>query len=49
MWICDATRARLGELAEIDQQRQVDDGPVHRLLGVGGRWLMSLRGVPGEA
>ena len=46
VWICDATLARLGPLAQVDQEREVDGRPVHRLLGVGGEWLMSLRGVP---
>jgi DNA-binding response OmpR family regulator len=49
VWICDATRVRLGELAEVDLARELDggeDGTVHRLLGVGGEWLMSLRAVP---
>ena len=47
VWICDATRARLGELARVDRQRSVDGQGVHRLLGVGGEWLMTLRAVPG--
>ncbi len=46
VWICDATRTRLGELAEVDQQRDVDGDTAHRLLGVGGEWLMSLRAAP---
>jgi DNA-binding response OmpR family regulator len=46
VWICGATRARLGALAEVDQEREVDGRPVYRLLGVGGEWLMSLRAVP---
>jgi DNA-binding response OmpR family regulator len=46
VWICDATRARLGELAEVDLQRELDGQILHRLLGVGGEWLMSLRAVP---
>ena len=46
VWVCDTTRARLGDLAEVDTQRELDDQRVHRLLGVGGEWLMSLRSVP---
>jgi adenylate cyclase len=49
VWICDVTRARLGDLAEVDRQREVDGTPAHRLLGVGGEWLMSLRTVPNDA
>ena len=47
VWICDATRERIGELAEVDRERESDGRRVHRLLGVGGEWLMSLRAVPG--
>jgi class 3 adenylate cyclase len=46
VWVCDTTRARLGELAEVDMQRELDGQSVHRLLGVGGEWLMSLRSRP---
>jgi len=46
VWICDATRVRLGELAELDLRRELDGLGLHRLLGVGGEWLMSLRAVP---
>ncbi len=46
VWICQKTRSRLGDLAEIDQQRKLDDETVYRLLGVKGEWLMSLRAVP---
>ncbi len=48
VWICDATRAALGERARVDRSRELDsDGAgavrVHRLLGVGGAHLISLR------
>ena len=46
VWICNTTRTRLGELAEVDLQRELDGRSLHRLLGVGGEWLMSLRAVP---
>jgi adenylate cyclase len=46
VWVCEATHARLGELAEVDRQREIDGGSLYRLLGVGGQWLMSLRAVP---
>ena len=46
VWICEATRKRLGELAEVDQQRELDGRPLFRLLGIGGEWLMTLRAVP---
>ena len=46
VWICDETRARIDELAEIDREKMIDERRVHRLLGVGGEWLMSLRAVP---
>jgi class 3 adenylate cyclase len=46
VWVCDTTRARLGELAEVDMQRELEGQSVHRLLGVGGEWLMSLRSRP---
>jgi adenylate cyclase len=46
VWICAETRARLGELAAIDRERDLDDGSVHRLLGMGGEWVISLRSVP---
>ena len=45
-WICAATRARLSEIAEVDLQRGLDGQTLHRLLGVGGEWLMSLRALP---
>ncbi|MDJ0869469.1 MAG: response regulator, partial [Myxococcota bacterium] len=35
VWICDATRARLGALAELDERRELAGRPLHRLLGVG--------------
>ena len=46
VWICDTTRACLGELAQVDLQRELDGVRLYRLLGVGGEWLMSLRSVP---
>jgi adenylate cyclase len=49
VWICDATRARLGDLAVVDLERELDGRPLYRLLGVGGEWLMSLRTVPDPA
>jgi hypothetical protein len=30
----------------VDLQRELDGQILHRLLGVGGEWLMSLRAVP---
>ncbi len=48
VWICHATRQRLGELARVDRERDIDGESVHRLLGVGGEWLMSLRAVPDD-
>jgi adenylate cyclase len=49
VWICEVTRERVGDLAEIDRQRDIGDHRAHRLLGVGGEWLMSLRAVPGSS
>ena len=46
VWICDATRKRLADLAEIDRERDLDGQRLGRLLGVGGKWLMTLRAVP---
>ena len=46
VWICDDTRARLGDLAKTYITDTVVAQPVHRLLGVGGAWLMSMRAVP---
>jgi DNA-binding response OmpR family regulator len=46
VWICEKTRSALGDLAEIDERRTLDDETVYRLLGVKGEWLMSLRAVP---
>jgi adenylate cyclase len=46
VWICDATRALLGELAQVDLERSLDGKHLYRLLGVSGEWLMSLRAVP---
>ena len=48
VWICDETRTRLGELARVTEQRQLDGQAVHRLLGVGGEWVISLRPEAGE-
>jgi len=47
VWICDETRARLGELATVDAGQDLEDGRAHRLLGIGGEWLISLRAAPG--
>jgi DNA-binding response OmpR family regulator len=47
VWLCPATRARLGELAETDRERALEGETLHRLLGVGGEWLISLRETPG--
>jgi len=46
VWICAETQSLLGDLAEIDRKREVDDGTMHRLLGMGGEWVISLRSVP---
>jgi DNA-binding response OmpR family regulator len=53
VWICARTRERLGELANVDREREVPpEGPggpalrAHRLLGLGGSRLISLRSVP---
>jgi DNA-binding response OmpR family regulator len=54
VWICARTRERLGELANVDRERQLPaadaagDGPtrVYRLLGLGGSRLISLRSLP---
>ncbi|MBW2372562.1 MAG: response regulator [Deltaproteobacteria bacterium] len=53
VWICARTRERLGELANVDRERELPadaagDGPTraHRLLGLGGSRLISLRSVP---
>ena len=52
VWICDGTRGALGELLQVDQVREVALPPagapdrVHRVLGVGGSQLISLRSVP---
>jgi adenylate cyclase len=53
VWICARTRERLGELANVDRERELPvdaagDEPIraHRLLGLGGSRLISLRSVP---
>jgi CheY-like chemotaxis protein len=53
VWICTGTRERLGELASVDREGELpadaaEGGPirVHRLLGLGGTRLISLRSVP---
>jgi len=52
VWICDSSRRALGELAQVDQVREVALPPageparVHRVLGVGGSQIISLRSVP---
>ena len=48
VWLCEQTRTRLGELAELDQQRDLDGETLSRLLGVKGEWLISLRAIPGS-
>ena len=51
MWICDGSRRALGELLQVDQVREVmlppthAPAPVHRVLGVGGAQIISLRSV----
>jgi DNA-binding response OmpR family regulator len=52
VWICARTRERLGELANVDHEREhsadaAGAGPIraHRLLGLGGSRLISLRSV----
>jgi adenylate cyclase len=47
VWICAETHRRLGDLAEVDESRELDGATLRRLLGVGGEWLMSLRARPG--
>jgi adenylate cyclase len=50
VWICGGTRRALGELVQVDHEREVDlpaaPEPVHRVLGVGGAQVISLRSVP---
>jgi DNA-binding response OmpR family regulator len=52
VWICDATREALGDLAMVDREAEVPaaagDPPIrmHRVLGLGGSHLISLRSVP---
>jgi class 3 adenylate cyclase len=52
VWICDGTHRALGELLQVDRVREVAlpparaPVPVHRVLGVGGAQLISLRSVP---
>jgi len=55
VWICERTRERLGELANVDREREIPAAsaggePIqaHRLLGLGGSRLISLRSVPGD-
>jgi class 3 adenylate cyclase len=48
VWLCEQTRARLGDLAELDHQRDLDGETLSRLLGVKGEWLISLRKIPGS-
>ena len=54
VWICSRTREALGETAHVDRERDLgsddDDRPlhVHRLLGLGGVRLISLRSLPAE-
>jgi adenylate cyclase len=53
VWICARTRERLGELAHVDREQELPaqaEGDrairAHRLLGLGGSRLISLRSVP---
>jgi adenylate cyclase len=52
VWICDETRNAVAELLESDLERELEprDGGdpvrVHRVLGIGGTHLISLRSVP---
>ncbi len=50
VWICDGTRHALAELVQVDHEREVElpTAPerVHRVLGVGGSQVISLRSVP---
>jgi DNA-binding response OmpR family regulator len=52
VWICESTRRALGELVRVDQVREIALPParapaqVHRVLGVGGSQIISLRSVP---
>ncbi len=49
VWICTRTRERLGDLANVDREREIQPGEVsHRLLGLGGPRLISLRSVPAD-
>jgi adenylate cyclase len=48
VWICHETRLALGDVVTVDRERQVAgcEGPAHRVLGVGGSQLISLRSLP---
>jgi len=51
VWVCGSTRDALGENATIDREREVeraDGAPLHahRVLGLGGAHIISLRSVP---
>lgn len=52
VWICDETRAAVAELLESDASRDVPECEeagalrIHRVLGIGGTHLISLRSVP---
>ena len=52
VWICDGTCRALGELVRVDQVREAalpsarEPARVHRVLGVGGAQIISLRSVP---
>ena len=55
VWICARTRERLGDLARVDQEKELmalaaGEPPVraHRLLGLAGSRLISLRSVPSD-
>jgi adenylate cyclase len=54
VWICDETRGALGDLANVDAEDELqgateaDPLRVHRLLGVSGSSLISLRALPSD-
>ena len=54
VWICAGTRDVLGELANVDREAEIPaaagDEPLHmhRVLGLGGSRLISLRSVPDD-
>jgi hypothetical protein len=54
VWICSQTLAAVADVANVDREREVAQpaaGEVlqaHRLLGVGGSQLISLRALPSD-